>query len=130
MCYPLSTGMERHQVLNKVRAPEILFPNGFENEDNAKEVGLLRLLLTHDPEGRPSSKELLGTGHIPYSGDEEAMDRALLELRNGGQYFDKAVAALFSRQNEKQLEFAYNMDVMDNLQPSQDYYLIRTMVRN
>ncbi|XP_052767751.1 eIF-2-alpha kinase GCN2-like isoform X2 [Mya arenaria] len=66
MCYkPLQTGMERVKILGHLRTPDITLPEDFIQEDNEKQVYIVRWLLNHDWNARPTSKQLLQSPDLP-----------------------------------------------------------------
>lgn len=67
MCTPpLNTGMERVKTIAALRTPEVVLPNGILlDESNKNEIELLRWLLDHSPNKRPTSEELLASELLP-----------------------------------------------------------------
>lgn len=67
MCTPpLQTGMERVKTIAALRTPEVVLPDGILlDESNKNEVELLRWLLDHSPNKRPTSEELLSSELLP-----------------------------------------------------------------
>lgn len=65
MCYTrMETGMERCTVLTNLRKKDIIFPDNFGAElENQKQI--IQILLNHEPECRPTSKELLQSNLLP-----------------------------------------------------------------
>lgn len=63
---PLGTGMERVKILTDLRKPEIQIPADFlANAQFKRQVELLRWLLQHQAENRPSADELLRSDLLP-----------------------------------------------------------------
>lgn len=64
---PLSTGMERVVTLNALRKPEISIPSQLTADQvkNKNEVKLLKWLLDHDHNKRPTAEELLQSELVP-----------------------------------------------------------------
>lgn len=67
MCTPpLTTGMERIKTISSIRHVDIKLPDEMVNDDKYKtEVKLLKWLLDHRPEHRPTSEELLQSELLP-----------------------------------------------------------------
>jgi eukaryotic translation initiation factor 2-alpha kinase 4 len=67
MCSPpLHTGMERIKTIASVRLPEVNLPKELEQDEKQKnEVQLLKWLLDHNPNKRPTSEELLQSELVP-----------------------------------------------------------------
>ncbi|XP_063627840.1 eIF-2-alpha kinase GCN2 [Cydia splendana] len=74
---PLSTGMERMVVLTNLRTKDIVMPEGFECEDNEKQIIVIRWLLNHDASVRPTCAELLSSSHVPRPVAEGALSGLL-----------------------------------------------------
>ncbi|XP_063592060.1 eIF-2-alpha kinase GCN2-like isoform X2 [Penaeus indicus] len=67
---PLTTGMERAKVLYNLRKPEIDIPEEF-SVKNANSVLLIKWLLQHDPQQRPSTSDILKSHLLPPPTAEE-----------------------------------------------------------
>lgn len=67
---PLTTGMERAKVLFNLRKPEIDIPEEF-SVKNANSVQLIKWLLQHDPQQRPSTGDILKSHLLPPPTAEE-----------------------------------------------------------
>lgn len=80
MIYSFSTGMERVNVLRGLRKKDIEFPKDFDKNNMKIEAKIVRSLLDHDPEKRPSASELLNSGWLPVKGQDEMMKEALKNL--------------------------------------------------
>ncbi|XP_022808964.1 eIF-2-alpha kinase GCN2-like isoform X2 [Stylophora pistillata] len=66
MCHmPLTTSVERVKVLGDLRTEGIIFPTDFDHEGLVKETVVLKWLLKHTPEERPTSQELLQSQFVP-----------------------------------------------------------------
>jgi len=66
MCYPpLSTGMERIQVLTQLRSIDIHLPVDWDHNSHVQQTYLVKWLLNHDPMVRPTSDELLNSDWLP-----------------------------------------------------------------
>ncbi|SSD60148.1 related to Serine/threonine-protein kinase GCN2 [Saccharomycodes ludwigii] len=80
MIYPFSTGMERVNVIRRLRSPSIDFPSDFDQHKFKTEKKIIKSLLNHDPNKRPSAKELLKSGWLPVKHQDEIVKEALKNL--------------------------------------------------
>ena len=62
---PLNTGMERIQVLTRLRSADVSLPDDWEEVGSAQQSYLLVWLLDHDPLHRPTSAELAQSDWLP-----------------------------------------------------------------
>lgn len=60
---PLTTGMERIKTIAAIRQPDVKLPK--DRDPNSNEVKLLKWLLDHNPNNRPTSEELLQSDLVP-----------------------------------------------------------------
>lgn len=68
---------ERGQVLEKLNQnPDKILPE-FIEDSNQKQIAIVRLLVDHDPDKRPSATELLTSDLIPQPMEQEKLDRQL-----------------------------------------------------
>jgi translation initiation factor 2-alpha kinase 4 len=66
MCMPkFNTAMERNQVLQDLRKPEIIFPPIMMDDDLKRERQVIQWLLNHNPHNRPTAEELLQSELMP-----------------------------------------------------------------
>ena len=83
MCIPpLTTGMERVQVLNNARRKAPVFPPSFTKHKWPLAHQLVKALLQHDPSKRPSAKDILQSGRLP------------AELETEERYFEEVLNAI------------------------------------
>lgn len=80
MIYQLGTAMERYTAIRNLRTPSIVFPSDFDNKRLATEKKIIKLLLDHDPNKRPSAQELLSSGLIRVQQQDDLMKEALNAL--------------------------------------------------
>ncbi|KAI8424809.1 hypothetical protein MSG28_006741 [Choristoneura fumiferana] len=92
---PLSTGMERMVVLTSLRTKDIVMPEEFDTEDNAKQIHVIRWLLNHDASVRPTCAELLSSSHVPRPVAEGALSGLLSHTlaSRGSRGYRRLVAA-------------------------------------
>ncbi|AJV02877.1 Gcn2p [Saccharomyces cerevisiae YJM1399] len=82
MIYPFSTGMERVNILKKLRSVSIEFPPDFDDNKMKVEKKIIRLLIDHDPNKRPGARTLLNSGWLPVKHQDEVIKEALKSLSN------------------------------------------------
>ncbi|KAF6217270.1 hypothetical protein GE061_001624 [Apolygus lucorum] len=56
---PINTGMERNSILTNLRSPDVKFPENFHYPEDSYEYKMIKMMLSHVIEERPSSQELL-----------------------------------------------------------------------
>ncbi|KAH3674853.1 hypothetical protein WICMUC_003056 [Wickerhamomyces mucosus] len=79
MVYRLNTGMERVSVLRTLRNPTIDFPGDY-SSDKLVEKRIIKQLLNHNPELRPSADKLLQSGLLPVKEQDQIVKEALKSL--------------------------------------------------
>ncbi|KAG7831680.1 hypothetical protein KL920_000015 [Ogataea angusta] len=98
MVYQLGTSMERYTVISNLRAPEIVFPEDFDNERLATEKKIIKMLLDHNVDRRPSAKQLLQSGLIRVEQQDDLMKEALNALIDpSSSWHHQARSILFSQ---------------------------------
>ncbi|KAL9612098.1 MAG: hypothetical protein Q9167_003285 [Letrouitia subvulpina] len=77
MSFQLKTGMERVHALSTLRKQANSLPSPFEKDpDKVKHGQIVLSLVSHSPRSRPSSIELLSSGHVPVHNEDELMRTA------------------------------------------------------
>lgn len=135
MCYPLSTGMERAIILNKLRLASIEFPANFTDTRHKTEKNIIRLLLDHDPKNRPAASKLLQSGWIPVEHQDQIIKEALKSLADPASPWQQQVRETLFNQPyllAKDLMFdSLNRSAHNNhLEHSIDDYLIFSQMIN
>lgn len=136
MCYSLKTGMERDAVIRKLREKDIVFPSEFWTEKRTVQGSIIKSLLNHDPVGRPSSMELLGSGKLPLKVEDETIQLALQSLFDPGTpYHQQVMSALFSQSTKEYKDHTYdpeksNLSAHDLLLQSMIKERLRTIFRH
>lgn len=103
MCYPLSTGMERDQVIRGLRERKHKLPAEFETQEKSLQGNIITSLISHRPSERPSCAELLRSGKVPLQIEDEAVKEALKALSDrNSPHYTKMMAALFSQKPDTQ----------------------------
>ncbi|KAF2078430.1 hypothetical protein CYY_000297 [Polysphondylium violaceum] len=80
MCHPFQTQMERSNILRDLRN-ELKFPPGFEAL-KPDQAGIIKNLLSHDPNQRYSTKQLLETGLLPSRIEDDILKEAIKTITN------------------------------------------------
>ena len=80
MIYQLGTAMERYTAIRNLRTPSIVFPSDFDSKRLNTEKKIVKMLLDHDPDKRPSAQELLSSGLIRVQQQDDLMKEALNAL--------------------------------------------------
>ena len=103
MNFPFSTNMERIYVIQNLRHKDIILSANLNTECFEKQITLIRSMLCHDQNLRPSAKEMLLNELIPKKADEIALDEMLQYSFNNKQStnYKKILKALFEQKNTK-----------------------------
>lgn len=114
MCFrPLTTSMERVQVLGNIRTERIIFPTEFDQRRLFKQTTVLKWLLKHNPEERPTSQELLQSQYIPPKIEDGQLDEVLkhtLASTNSTRY-QRLIKHVFSQHVSSVRDVTYDFDV-------------------
>lgn len=110
---PLDTGMERMLVLSNLRSKDIIMPKGFEKEENARQIHVIRWLLNHEPSLRPTCAELLGSSHVPRAVPEGALAGLLSHALSdrGARGYTRLVAACLDQRPSAAEDYTYHNDM-------------------
>nr|XP_049704467.1 eIF-2-alpha kinase GCN2 isoform X3 [Helicoverpa armigera] len=109
----LDTGMERMMVLSNLRSKDIIMPKGFEKEDNARQIHVIRWLLNHEPSLRPTCAELLGSSHVPRAVPEGALAGLLAHALSdrSARGYGRLVAACLHQVPSRAEDYTYHNDM-------------------
>jgi translation initiation factor 2-alpha kinase 4 len=111
MVYPLGSGMERAQVLSKLREADIAFPPEFWTDKRTVQGNIIKTLLSHNPTERPSSMELLNSGKLPFMIEDKTIKHALQSLSDPNTpYHSQVMQALFSQNTKEYKNHTYDTD--------------------
>lgn len=111
MCYPPVVGMERAAVLQGLREKQPKLPGDFNVHDRRVQADIILSLLDHNPKDRPSSSGLLQSGKLPVQMESETIRQTLAGLSDpNSPYYQKMMAALFSRPTTQAKDVAWDMD--------------------
>ncbi|KAL1902668.1 eukaryotic translation initiation factor 2-alpha kinase [Sporothrix stenoceras] len=125
MCYPPMIGMQRADVLSKLRGSPPALPSDFKPKDKSQ-VDIIQALLTHNPKERPSGAELLKSGKLPVQMESETIRHALSELSDPtSPYYQKMLSMLFARPVEQAKDYAWDMSSTQTQTPPSSQDLMR-----
>ncbi|KAF8245130.1 Serine/threonine-protein kinase [Wilcoxina mikolae CBS 423.85] len=114
MVYPLNSGMERAQVLSKLREPDVTFPAEFWTDKRTVQGNIIKTLLCHNPAERPSSSELLNSGKLPFMIEDKTIRHALQSLSDPNTpYHSQVMQALFSQNTKEYKNHTYDTEKKD-----------------
>lgn len=82
MIFPMETAMERVTILRGIRNIHIRFPKEFLTQQYTKEYQIVSQLIDHDPNKRPSAKELQKSPLIPTPHEDEIVEKTLQKIFN------------------------------------------------
>lgn len=96
MCFPCSTGMERALVIGNIRKRDCILPPALNTPETTKQRDIILSLLSHRPHDRPSAKDLLRSGKIPFQVEDDLTQEMLKGLDDpSSEYYAAAMNVLF-----------------------------------
>lgn len=104
MCFPFSTNMERIHVIQNLRQKEIIINESSPLAEKSKiQISIIKSMLNHDPNQRPTAKDLIIDENIPRKADEIAFDELLQYSFNNKQStnYKKIFDAIFKQKSTK-----------------------------
>lgn len=112
MCCAMGTAMERDKLVKELRSEAMKLPDEFNNDKaHEQQKSIILSLVNHEPSLRPSSKELLQSGKIPFAGEDLAIERAMASLlEQGTPLYKKAITTLFGQRNKEYIDLAYDAE--------------------
>ena len=101
MNVPFSTGMERAETLERLQKEDHALPSGLGNPEKATQAAIFLSLIQYKPSQRPSSAELLQSGHIPVQDEDESfrVARRLLADRTS-HHRSQFISSLFNERHD------------------------------
>lgn len=112
--HPFKTGMERIHVLHDLRRPEVKLPSTWDRAMLPRQTRIVEACLTHDPELRPSPRDLLSSDMLPPRvGDDSIEETIRLLSHSGTTHAQKLITALFSQSDEDRLRKDFSYDFYD-----------------
>lgn len=105
------TGMERVEVLKRVRENPPKLPDSFEKSDPTK-AEIVRWLLDHDSSKRPTTSELLQSDLLPARLEEEILKEALRTIATPNTtMYNIMLKKLFSIQPDDHVQFTFDYGI-------------------
>ncbi|KKA28375.1 hypothetical protein TD95_000224 [Thielaviopsis punctulata] len=124
---PCVAAMERIVVTEPLRQSPPMMPETHKPKETVQQDIILSLL-THDPEARPSSSELLKSGLLPVQMESETIKRALAAIADPNMpYYQKILETVFNRPVEALRDYTWSMALTS---PSQKSLLHHTVARD
>lgn len=109
MCYLPMIGMQKAEVIGRLRRPDPELPGDFKPAEK-KQTDIVLALVNHNPKERPSSAELLKSGKLPVQMESETIRRTLAGLADpSSPYYGKMLSTLFARPTEPTKDYAWDM---------------------
>ncbi|CAL1531307.1 unnamed protein product [Lymnaea stagnalis] len=119
MCYrSLPTEHERGSVLHNIRLPSVQFPDDFDTKLLNHQTQIIRWLLTHDPNLRPTSKELLSSSLLPPIVIQETELSEILRLvicHPQSTSHSHVLEALFKQKIMQEQDAMYDHETIENI---------------
>jgi len=106
MCIPIVTGMERAEILGKLRDRKPMLPLTFKQPNMSVQADIIVSLVDHDPSSRPRSSELLASDRIPEEIESDKWARHVLRHAHKESYRKKFLASMFPKPEEAHLDSA------------------------
>lgn len=132
MVYPIATAMERISILRQLRLSSVEFPEPFMAKKYDVERGIIRSLLDHSPANRPSARELLSSGLVPFLQEDEAVQEVLRSLVDpNSPWLYPVCNTLFSRPLSMVQQILYDRRISNPLMTRQlgkDMSVLRTQI--
>ncbi|KAF5713806.1 PEK GCN2 kinase [Fusarium globosum] len=109
MCYLPMIGMQKADVLGKLRRPTPVLPSDFKPTDKAQ-AEIILSLVNHNPKDRPSSTDLLNNEELPIQIESVRGRQTLAILANpSSPYYHKTLSWLFSKRMDPIEGYAWDM---------------------
>lgn len=127
MCYPPMLGMEKADVIGKLRQLTPVLPSDFKPAEKTQ-TEIVLSLVNHNPKERPSSAGLLKSGKLPVQMESETIRRTLAGLADpSSPYYRKMLSTLFARPVDAAKDYAWDMFAST---PSSEELLNQSFVKN
>jgi len=100
--------------LHDLRRPEIVFPPTWDKVKLARHTKIVQACLTHNPELRPSPKDLLSSDLLPPRvGDDSIEETIRLLSQSGTTHAQTLISALFNQSDEDRMRKDFSYDFYD-----------------
>ena len=110
MSYPLGTGMERADMLGRLRQQHFSLPIEFEEHERSALGDIIMSLVVHKVSERPSSSELLRSGKVPLQAEDETVRAAIKGISDSASPFHaQLMDALFAQKPEDEFTSTHSM---------------------
>lgn len=115
-CSPFETGMERVECLAALRSPNVVIPQYMQTGSSYSQiVKIIKWLLHHDPNKRPSAEELLTSDLFPPAPleDNEVQEMLRTILANPqSKTYKHLVARCLTQESDTVLELTYHLGLV------------------
>lgn len=109
MCYHPMVGMEKADVIGKLRRPKPELPSDFKPAERSQ-TEIVLSLVNHNPKERPSCADLLKSGKLPVQMESETIRRTLAGLSDpSSPYYTKMLSTLFARPRDAAKDYAWDL---------------------
>lgn len=109
MCYLPMMGMQKADVIGKLRHTKPVLPNDFKPAEKSQ-TDIILSLIQHNPKDRPYSADLLKSGKLPVQMESETIRRTLAGLADpASPYYGKMLSTLFAQPVETTKDYAWDM---------------------
>lgn len=130
MCYPLKTNMERDRILRAIREEHHVLPPDFDTARKALHSEIIMSLIKWRPAERPSSAELLRSGKLPATIEDDTIRQALKGISDrNSPYHQKMISALFTQPTD-QVVIDYAWDSNSKRPEALDELLLRSLSKS
>lgn len=135
MCYALSTAMERHQVLTKLREAEHVLPPVFLEPEKLLQGSVILSLINHNPNERPRSDQLLDSGKLPVQVEDKIIREAMQGmLDSSSPYYQRMMTGLFEENQDQRVKaLAWDARAKNKLLSAEElraHDIARTLIRH
>ena len=117
MVHPFVTGMERAEVLGKLRDPKPTIPLILKRPEMATQADVIISLVDHDASSRPSSSDLLSNDIIPEKVQGDKWARHLLRHAHKESYRKRFLATMFPQPDDTYLQPAVSNEIKPDAMP-------------
>lgn len=124
MVFPMTTAMERGDTLRGIRSTTPRFPKEFLTQKYGREYQLVSRLVDHDPNKRPSAKELQMSSLVPTPHEDEIVEKTIQKIindRGDSRLISQVCNVIFSKELDTisailyDRDHVYDMTLSDNI---------------
>ncbi len=96
MCHPMRTEMERLNTIKGIRSPRMSLPAEWAFDESSSQTQLVRMLLRHEPDLRPSANDLLQSPLLPEGREDGYYAEAIRKVTDpSSTHYQALLARLF-----------------------------------